>query len=321
MDWVTAATALSDAWSAARKDLTSKADPLSVRDILAPAVRAFALTTQISFEQFRLALESIDQGGDQPVTRVTLRRNLTLRLDPVVEARNEVVFAGRTILLEDNVGLNAAVQSVTGLRTRVDERRAQIAQSLRHEALDKMAARQRERQADVELRRQELTDQLAEVDREITQLAKQLQATLRDESSTPSSRKDQIAALSTRFDATVEKLAVLQESRRKTRGAQLELAYFPARIEHTSSITEDPWSYALTIGAIPLAACVALLLLMWVLNARTRSAASVDELAATLADTSGAPRTSGARKPATPAPYLPAGKQATASKPRVRRKV
>jgi len=322
VDWAAAANMLSEAWSAAQKDLASDADPLSVRDILAPAVRAFALTTQISFEQFRLALESIDQGGDQPTTRVVLRKNLTLRLDPVVEARNEVVFAGRSMLLEDNLELNAAVQSVAGLRVRVDERRERIAQSLRQEAMDKIAAQHRERQADTELRRQELSGQLAEADQHITQLAKQMQAALQQDDSIPSNQTDQITALSERFNGTVEKLAALQESRRQARGDQLKLAYFPAKIEYASSTAGDSWPHALTIGAIPLAACAALLLLMWALNARNRSDASVDEIADTLAETPVATRTPGAgKRAATPAPYLPAGKKPARSSPPTRRKV
>jgi len=123
------------AWQTGRQSVANSANTAKHDVRLERSANTFIDETAAATAAFDEALASIGLNSDQPTKGLVLRRALARDLKPLIDARDEGVRLARSVSVTDNVDLAALHQRVTGLRRQVADRRGQITDRLRRQAI------------------------------------------------------------------------------------------------------------------------------------------------------------------------------------------
>ena len=285
-EWSEAAKKLQAVWEqewSHMTDVDTKIDPISTLKALEPQVREFVDTTGAGMEKYRTALEAIGRGSDQLTTRLVLRNQLTLRLSPAVEARDEVVFATRSTLVSDDLEIAAMVKSVSGLRARVAQRREAFKTALRQEEMATARAEQDASLGKIRAERDALTLRASELDQEIVKYFQTIEKQIASaKPSETNASEDQRKAMEQEFAAVKRQLQQLEAkaaAASQVKPAQAppaitagrRVTYIPARIVALEPSEDQKVRQAAIIGGTPVAVGLVIGLLFAITGPMRRS--------------------------------------------------
>lgn len=287
-NWSQALTELDSAWKQQQTVLEAQesADPLEIQSELEKSSRTFIQAVTGATDAITRATEAIGQGQDQTTKRLVLRNALTKQFALVAAAQQSVSSAVRAVILSENVELTAIVQRLDALRRQIQQRRIQLAATLRQEKLTSLqnqrsvqAAQLRQEQRTLTARAAEIQSQLLELGEQATQGAAQLARFAQ--------QRSEQAALLQRQNTDLKTLVSLHE-RFMADLAELPAPPAPDYLPATALADSGRASLrisALLLGITPVLGCAAFLAMLGLIISSRRSRRTIDEYARTLKET------------------------------------
>lgn len=275
--WESAREVLAAAWKRtdAPPEESTPADSVARQRDLEQAARAFVEQTSGGLVRFQAALAAIGQDNDEPTKGLVLQRGLNQNLAPLVSTRAAVEAAARRLILADNLDLTGLVQRVTGVRRQVDQRREQIASTLREQLADEWIshanAKWHEERTTVESR-------MADLDRRMEEHVAKARALMRRQADAAALLAELVRLYRMRAEASRELSSLLPgtPAGSSASGAR-SIHYVPARAEPLRRSPSDRGLRAGLAGIIAFAGC----LLVWVGGrgwlSRQRADATIEE--------------------------------------------
>lgn len=287
-NWSQALTELESVWKQqqALLEAPDSADPLAIQPELEKSSRAFIQAGTGSSAAITRAIDAIGEGQDQTTKRLVLRNALTKQFAPVAAAQQSVSSAVRAVILSENIELTAIVQRLDALRRQIQQRRIQLAATLRQEKLTSLQNQRSTQAAQLRQEQQTLTARAAGIDAQLLELGEQ--ATQRTAQLAQVSRQlDEQTALLQRQNRDLKALVSLHE-RFMADWAELSAlpapGYLPAVVLADSGEASLHVS-ALLLGITPVLGCAAILALLGLIISSRRSRQTIDEYARTLKET------------------------------------
>lgn len=286
--WTRALADLDSAWKQQRDAIAARGalDVLNVQSQMEKAARSFVTEITAASTELTRAIENIGQGQDQTTKRLVLRNALTKQLAPVTTAQQMVGNAARAVILTENVELTGIVQRLDALRRQIQQRRAQLAGSLRQERMGEL---QRVRSLQVARLRQEqqaLAARAAEIETTLLGLGDQaarLAAAhagqsqwLTNQTLDLQQMAEDLKALLGLHEGFAERVASWPPPAAPIRTPALPLDDAGAGLSFAAG---------LLLGITPVLVCAAGLALAWLIISSRRSRQTIEEYARTLKET------------------------------------
>ena len=277
--WSTAANTLTETWASIKNDLQSANDEFD-----APACQKGLETAAKSYlddaikarGKIDAALIAIKEGGDEPTKRIILHRNVTQKIQPVLESMDKAQAAARLVQLNENAQLGALVKMVASLRDRVNGQRGEIQSQLRDQTLQELRAKHEEQLGSLRLQQDQIQQKASELETTmIGGIAEIVGALAGQESQRVSTSR--ALQLQQQRASLLEQLVKLKETPPPDRPAPLR--YQPA---HLTAIVTPPglgFGQALRVGLGPMATSFVAIAGIWFWLRWRKSQGTLDDLA------------------------------------------
>lgn len=153
-------------------------DPLAVQAALEQGAKACLEAAGQAETALRQKLQAIGQGGEEPVKRSVLQRNIAQRLQPLLEAGSGVRTGAQALTVAGNAQLDAVTRTVASLQARAAEQRRGLESDLRQQALAQARARFKQEVQEAVAARDRLLERDRDLQTEMGELATQAMAEL-----------------------------------------------------------------------------------------------------------------------------------------------
>lgn len=247
------------------------------------AARQFVESTDNSLALLRESLNAISQGGTEPTKRLVLRSALAQKLQPALDARENLVSLVKQVSAGENVELASFARGAAALHAQVLERRSRIEQALRGQVLDQMRADYEQEMRQLRARREELARKASEMDAAVVRAAGEALSLLGGSQAREAALAEMVQLTRLRPEIVAELAALDQaDARAAAAAARLgELRYAGAVARDVTSMTRI-WA-AVAAGAGPIVLLGIVALFAWAIRAG-RSRRSLDDYAKALRD-------------------------------------
>jgi len=277
--WSVSAAGLADSWTSKRNDLQTPNEELD-----GPACQAgIEIAAKVFLDEggrargnIDAALTAIKEGGDEPTKRIILHRNLSQRLQPVLEVMDKAQAAARLAHLNENAQLGATVKTVASLRNRVTDQRNGIQSQLRDQTLQELRAKHDERLIELRLQQDQTQQRASELETTMISGIAEIVGLLAGQESQRSNAARTLQ-LQQQRGILLEQLVKLKET--PTPDRLPPLRYLPAHLTAIISPPGRDFGSTLRLGLGPmLIGFVAMGTVWWLISWR-RAQGTLDDLA------------------------------------------
>lgn len=294
-----AGAAMSRTWQAERQALDAAAPDLDVCDRykrIETAALDFVESTENSLARLQKSLDAIGSSGGDPTKRLILRNAIIQQIQPALDARASLVGAARRLTSADNVEVAALVQSASGLRAQVGERRARLEQVLRDQTLADLRAAYENDAQQTRTHRDELARKAAGLEADIVRGAGQALALLSGSQAREAALAE-LVELTRHRPELATKLAAIERADAEENAEAHRLGKLSCHPAVAVDLTSPRRLALCTVagGIAPILMLVVIVGIFWAVRMWQRPRASLDEYAKAL---SRVPRRALTKRPA-----------------------